>query len=727
MESIIGKVRQIIFHNVENGFLVAVFRVLKTDSKEAYSIVISGKMPKIVDNINIELTGETRYNEKYHKSEFNFVSYKEIIPEETDSIIEFLTSPLIKGCGKKTAEKLVGKYKEKTLEKIKSLENILKVEGISEKTAIKINNAILKYDLAATTIVELQNIGFTIEESSKIYNKFDTGSLDIIKDNLYKLKDLVNFKKLDSIYLSTNNYDDYNRVYACTIEVMKNLSFNEGHTYYTIDMIKTSLVNYYNLYLSKEDNVTIFDEMVLNNEIVIEEEKIYLKGYYLMEEAISNKLNNILNSKKSSKLTILNEDIEALEKAKNISYDKYQKDAIMYSLNENISIISGGPGTGKTTILNSIVNLYLKKSKLSRSEASAHIALLAPTGRASKKMMSSTGFKAYTIHRFLKWNKDNDTFEFNENNKLCHDFIVVDECSMVDLKLFDSLLKALKNNIKLILVGDQFQLPSVSAGSVFNDLINSNIFNYINLTKIYRQSDNSYIPELAYSIKTMNLNEEFLNKKDDYNFIECPNESIKNLVSEVCMRALKKNINEFDMQVLVPMYKGSNGIDLLNQTLRNIYNPSNFTKKEILHNNILYRENDKVLQLVNDTEKNIYNGDIGVIKEIKKDGNNVTLSIKFDDVYAEISRKDLINLTHAYAISIHKSQGSEFSHVIMPISYDYRNMMYNKLIYTGVSRAKETLTLIGDKDVFINGVSNNSSHYRNSSLKDKILSINNSK
>lgn len=721
MTNIIGKIKKVIYHNSENGFIVAVFNVEKTDVNDSYHINIVGCMPTILDSFNLSLTGNFAYNQKYNNDEFKFVAYEEVMPTDTEKIINFLCSDIIKGCGKKSAEKLVNKYKLKTLEKLKNIENILKVPGVSEKNAIKINDSILKFSEAQDTILALQNLNFTIEESSKIYNTFKDNTLNIVEENFYLLKDIIYFKKLDSIYLLNHDHDDYIRLKACVLETMKRLSDNDGHVFYTVNMIKNALRYNFNLYISVEDE-EIFNVLEEENEIVIENNYIYLTEYYDAEVFIAEKLKAI-SKKNITRIKDFDQKISEMENLINIEYHHLQKEVIKSALENNVTIISGGPGTGKTTILNSIVKMYIEENKIGSSDIPGKIALLSPTGRASKKMSFTTGYSAYTIHRFLKWNKDTDTFEHNEDNKVCQNFIIIDECSMIDIKLFTALLKSLKNNVKLVLVGDIFQLPPVGAGLVFNHIIDSDMFDFTSLTKIYRQSDNSFIPDLAYSIKMQEVSEFLLEKKDDYNFIECDESQIKNCINHVILAAKMKKIDETDIQVLVPVYKGNNGIDIINDSLRTIFNPASFDKAETEYNNIIFREKDKVMQLSNDIERNIFNGDIGFISKIEQKNNKTTLTIKFEDAYVTVEKPYLKDITHAYAISIHKSQGSEFQHVIMPISKDYYNMMYNKLIYTGVSRAKKSLTLVGTPNIFNVGINNNKDSDRNSKLKDRISGI----
>lgn len=393
------------------------------------------------------------------------------------------------------------------------------------------------------------------------------------------------------------------------------------------------------------------------------------------------------------------------------------------ALENKITIISGGPGTGKTTIINAIVKLYIKMHDFSPMEVLANIALLAPTGRASKKMSTSTGLPAMTIHRFLKWNKDTNNFGVNEYHKAQENLIIVDEMSMIDISLFDALLKGIRSNVQLVMVGDVFQLPSVGPGLVLNDLIASDLFTFCPLEKIYRQSDNSYIPYLALEIKNKDLSEDFVSQKDDYNFLNVDGKYIKDMIRKICIMSKDKGLNEEDIQILAPMYKGENGIDNLNMILQELFNPKDSKKEEIRYGEFIYREGDKVLQLQNNPDSNVFNGDIGYIRKInlKTGKSKDTIIIDFEGVKVSYTKEELNQIKHAYAITIHKSQGSEFSHVILPISRSYYKMLYNKLIYTGVSRAKKSLVIIGEANAFMMAVNNDYASSRKTNLKERLM------
>lgn len=723
MNYIKGKIKKIIYQNNDTGYIVALFRVKETNDagmsdKVNKSITITGVFSEANLEIAMILYGEYILNERFGM-QYQVERYEIELPTTKDSIIEFLASSFIDSCGEKTAKKIVEAFGVDALEKIKEDQsNLLQISGITPIRAAKIYNSLINYSKSSDSIIKLQNLGFSIDECSRIYNKFKSKIDAILADDFYEIKEIIDFAKVDSIYVTNFGAKTNIRLYACIEEAMRELSRNQGDTFYYKEEILNSLGKNFNIHLEEEDFDEKIDDLIEQNKVFIMDRRYYLVDYYEKELNIAEILRKIdfLAPKKVPKL---DERIENLESRLGINYNEDQKKAIKSALNNNITIISGGPGTGKTTIINAIVRLYIEEYNLSPSDILETIALLAPTGRASKKMSSSTNLPASTIHRYLKWYKDSNDFYYNKDNKTRHRLIIVDEVSMIDIDLFNALLNGINTHIKLILVGDIFQLPSVGPGLILNDLIDSDYFNFVPLNQIYRQSSNSYIPFLAKEIKNVDLSEEFMSKKDDYSFFPASKEQIKGMIEQVIKISQAKKIDERKMQILAPMYKGENGIDNLNLVLQNLYNPSSKAKDEIVYGDVVYREDDKILQLVNAPENNVFNGDIGYIKSIH--GNVIT--IDFEGNKVEYQKKDLKQIKHAYAITIHKSQGSEFEHVIMPVCRSYYKMLYNKLIYTGVSRAKKSLTIIGDANAFVGAVKNNFSMYRKTSLKERILEV----
>lgn len=581
----------------------------------------------------------------------------------------------------------------------------------------------MKYRQTDEMIVELKNLGFTINEALSIINKYGDETISIVKSNPYCLNELIDFNKLDKVYLNIGTFDDETRIKACLVETIKRLEMADGDTYFSLEEILDGLKRFFSLLPDTSVTEKVVQELSVNNDIIVDKDKYYLKTTYEMEYDIAKNL-SLINNIPPVEIKEFETEIIKLQESIDVTYNKEQLLAIKKALENRISIITGGPGTGKTTIIKAITKLYIKIHNLRPDEISSQIALLAPTGRAAKKLAESTGLPASTIHRYLKWNKEANDFQINELNKNFHRLVIVDETSMIDTHLFDALLKGICTNIQLILVGDANQLPSVGPGLILSDLINSDVFTFTPLETIYRQSNNSYIPYLAQEIKNKNLSNDYLTKKDDYNFLNATGSNIRELIKMICERSIKKGLTDKDIQILAPMYKGENGIDHLNEILRDLFNPPDTKKKEIKVGEVTYRVGDKVLQLTNDPNNGVFNGDIGYIKDIvtitvpKK---QEAIVIDFDGNKIDYKKEDMNMVKHAYAISIHKSQGSEFPHVIMPITKSYYKMLYNKLIYTGVSRAKKSLVLIGEPYALIMAVNNDYSNQRKTTLKERLL------
>ena len=729
MKYIRGKFKQMIFES-DNGYKVGLFRIKETnqDDMEEYvnkTITFTGYFADLNGEDYYRLSGKYVYNERYG-SQYQVSSYEREEPKGKDAVIDFLSSSLVKGCGEKTAVLIVETLGDDALTVIKNNpDSLLTVPGISEVKAKRIYNSIVKYQSTDQIIVELKRYGFTINEALTILNKYGENSISIVEKDIYKLIDIVDFTKLDKIFLSIKDAESHERVIACMIEAFKRLEMRQGDTYFLKEELYNYLRNDFKIFITEDEFDEYIYELVKSEKIILQGMKYYLKDTYEYEEGIAYNL-SMINKLSKDKVTHFDDLIAAVELEYDVKYNTDQKKAIKNALINRVSIITGGPGTGKTTIINSIVKLYVRLKNLNYKDVINDIALLAPTGRAAKKISDSTGLPAMTIHRYLKWNKEKDEFQINEFNKNYHKLVIVDETSMIDTFLFDSLLKGLNHNIKLVLVGDSNQLPSVGPGLILNDLINSDCFCHTKLEHIYRQSDNSYIPILAKEIKEKELSESFMNQTDDYNFLKASGLQIKELIRKICLLSKEKGLDENEIQILAPMYKGENGIDNLNILLQDIFNPKSEDKKESKYGDVIYRENDKVLQLVNDPDNNIFNGDIGYIKRIDiitKPKKMEIFTIDFDGNEVLYQREDLINIKHAYAITIHKSQGSEFAHVIMPVSKSYYKMLYNKLVYTGVSRAKKSLIIIGEEESFIMAVNNDYSNARKTSLRDKVMDL----
>ena len=718
MSYIKGKYKQSIFES-ETGYKVGLFRVQETDDKELVTnktITFTGYFGMLNKDDTYVFNGNVIYHDRYGM-QFQVDTYEKVVPEGKDAIIDFLTSSFVKGCGEVLARKIYKTFGDDTLTKIKeSRENLFLVSGMTDKKADSIYKSVVKYFEADKEIVKLKEMGFTVKETMELMNNFGKRVLELIDKNIYVLRDYVDFPKLDSIFLVNNDPEDDRRVDAAIIRAMKDLTFELGDIYLDKIEIVEELASRYNIFKSIDENLR---NLAKRKEIMIANEDYYLMTDYLDE------LNNgvsiaSLMSRSTKKISKFNDLIKLTEGELGITYNKEQKEAIKSALTNNVSIITGGPGTGKTTIIKGILRLYSIYKKISYDSITREVCLLAPTGRASKRMSETCGIGASTIHRFLKWDKESNTFAVNELNKVHYNMFIIDETSMLDNHLLSSLFKGIDIHTKIIFVGDEYQLPSVGPGLILSDMISAGV-PHIKLETIYRQSENSYIPMLAKDIKNVNVTDDYLDKKDDYNFISCDSKEIKNILVQIVEKMQYKKIDLSNLQVLAPMYKGENGIDNLNIVLQELINPKDKKKDEIKVGPITYRVGDKILNLVNDIDNNIYNGDIGYIKSIDINSKKEPIVVEYDNNEVSYKRENFNQITHAYAISIHKSQGSEFMHVIMPITKGYSRMLYNKLLYTGVSRAKKSLVLLGDKDAFIKCVNNSYSLVRKTNLKVKIM------
>ena len=727
MGSIKGKIRILIFE-AESNYKVGVIKVKETDDKEMEDFVgktvhFTGYFANLQVGDNCEMEGNLVYKDKYGY-QYNVIDYKRVEVKGRDAVIEFLTSDLVKGCGEATATKIVDTLGDDAIKKIKEKpEILLTVPKMTQKKAEKIYNSLMKVANTDEMLISLKEMGFSINEALNIINKFGNNAVSITKSNPYALKELIDFKKLDNIYMTLGCPDEDLRTKNCLLETIKQLEIRTGDTYFYEEELRDGLKSYFNI-LTDDNLDNIILDLQNNNDIYVKDKRIYLYETYQMEVNIAKTLDYINNLPIVSKnISMFDTEVVKLQERLGVTYDENQLQAIKKTLESRISIITGGPGTGKTTIIKAITSLYMKMYNLGPKNVDAYIALLAPTGRAAKRLSEATGLGASTIHKYLKWNKDTNEFQVNELNKNYHHLIIIDEVSMIDTNLFDALLKGLTSNIQLILVGDKDQLPSVGSGLVLSDLIASDLFNFCPLEKIYRQSENSFIPYLAKEIKNKDLTKEFLSKKDDYNFLQVSSDKVVESIKKVCELSIKKGLTDKEIQILAPMYKGINGIDNLNNNLRDLFNPKDKKKKEIRIGENIFRVGDKVLQLMNDPDKSIYNGDIGYIKDIFSYDNSKALNINidFDGNLVTLTTTEMLNVKLAYAISIHKAQGSEFVNVIMPVVKNYYKMLYNKLIYTGVSRAKNSLVLIGEVESFLMAVNNNYSMNRKTSLKEQLL------
>lgn len=721
MSYIKGTISKIIYRNNSNGYTVGLIKIKESDEEVGKIETFTGVLPEFNEKTIYQLNGTFTTHNKYGY-QFQVDSFEIVLPEKKDELVDFLSSDLFP-IGEKTAKKIVGAFGEDTIDVIlNNKEKLLEIPRLGIEKINKINNILKEYQSTSNIVLELNRMGFNTKDSLMLLNKYKDKVIRIIDNNIYDLIDNINlnFKEIDTIAIN-NKYDLYDerRVEALIIYLLNEITFEQGDTYSFFQEIYNSIIKYLPD-LKSEDLEYYLLKLSKQKRVVIKKEKYYLKELYDAEEYIADRIYR-LNNMERRKLPKLKEKIKELEQKIGITYDESQKNAIITSLNNNFTITTGGPGTGKTTIIKGIIRMLVDTCHISPQ----NIALLAPTGRASRKLMEVCNIPAYTIHKYLGWDKDNNTFSHNEINVCKEEYIIVDEASMIDTMLMFSLLKGTRLDSKFIFIGDYYQLPSVSQGQVLKDMIDSEVLDVIKLNNLYRQKDGNYIIDLAHEIKNKELSDNFLTKKEDYNFIEVDNDYVLTSIKDIILKALEKGYREKDIQVLAPMYKSQNGIDNLNKMLQEIFNPKSNDKNELTVGNKTYREGDKVLELVNDSDNSISNGDLGYIINIinkEKNGNKKNeIIVDFDGNIVSFSPDKFINITHGYAISVHKSQGGEFNMVIIPFVNSFKRMLYNKLIYTAVTRAKSKLILIGSREAFVYGVNNDYVNNRKTTLKEMLI------
>lgn len=726
-----GNYRKSIFSSPK-GYVIGLFKVKDTNDERLVDyvnkmITFTGYFHELNEDDNYIFYGEGIEHPKYG-FQFQVSEYEKIKPEDKDGVIEFLASDLFPGIGEKQATLIVDVLGEKALDKILEDASCLSlVPKLSSKKAKKIYDILVKYEESHKTIVYLTELGFSMKDALNIYNVYKAYTIEHLEHNIYEIMDEVDdisFLKLDQIARKQGiDLLDERRIKVCILYIIRTLTFQNGDTYFAKEELYQAVCSYLKNEIEQTQFLPLLNELIDEEKIYQENDKYYDSEIYRAEVEVADKIGHLCRLPKI-KYKNLEKVVGNYESHCGVTYNKKQKDAILKALTNHCFIITGGPGTGKTTIIKAIIELYQELNELKRESLVEEIRLLAPTGRASKRMSEATLLPASTIHRFLKWNKETNEFGVNAFHKDHGKLIIVDEVSMIDLSLLHSLLEGLDSNIQIIFVGDYNQLPSVGPGQILKDFIESKIIPTIELDLLYRQDENSYITTLAQEIKNNQLSDNYLKEKSDFVFLNCSSQSLRKNLKNICQQILNKGYTEKQVQIMAPMYRGMNGIDNLNKELQEVFNPPHKDKREMTYGDVIFREKDKVLQLVNMPDENVFNGDIGTIERILYENETPSkkkeIYVDYDGYLVKYLPKDFNSFKHGFVITIHKSQGSEFPVVIMPISMSYHRMLYRKLVYTGITRAKKKLILLGEPEAFLKSIENNQEQIRKTTLKERL-------
>ena len=720
-----GVVERITYQNPENGYTV-----LKCAVKNYNDLVtVIGNLLDVNVGSVLLIDGNWKVDSKYGR-QFVAESWEETLPATVFGIEKYLGSGLIKGVGPKFAKRIVGLFGTDTMDVIEcDISRLKEVEGIGEKRIRQIHESWERQKEIKNVMLFLQDHGVSTSFAAKIYRQYGNDSIAKVKENPFRLADDIwgiGFKTADSIAEKLGiGKEAFVRLRSGIMYTLSSLA-DEGHVYsYKGQLIKRAT----ELLEAEESSIVMtLDQMLADKDVISEpvsEEKgdaIYLPPFYYAEVGVAAKIRKLLQNPAQDRLwtslmearkrtgnRALSIDVKKIEAKIGMEYDEIQADAIRQAAVSKIMILTGGPGTGKTTTTKGIISAY--------QSFGLKILLAAPTGRAAKLMTETTGLEAKTIHRLLEC-KPPEGYQKNEENPLEGDVLIVDECSMIDLVLMNSLLKAIPAGMRVVLVGDIDQLPSVGAGNVLRDLIDSGMVPVIRLTRIFRQAQTSRIIMNAHRINEGQMPDLSNGKETDFFFTtkEDPEEAVREIVSLVQHKLSRYyRTPSSQIQVLTPMQKGVVGATNLNLALQEALNPQG---DGLRRSGFIFRRDDKVMQIRNNYDKEVFNGDIGIIESV--DLQNRTLKVNFDQHVVEYESSELDELVHAYATTIHKAQGSEYPIVVMPVLMNHYVMLQRNLIYTGITRAKKILVMVGTRKALACAVRNVTVHRRNTLLKERL-------
>ncbi|EMR05856.1 Exodeoxyribonuclease V alpha chain [Bhargavaea cecembensis DSE10] len=730
-----------VFHNPQNLFSILRVKVTATDSGyDGKEIVVAGYFPPLEGEDTYKFRGSLVEHPKYG-TQFKASVFTKDLPDTETGLVHYLSSDLFPGIGQKTAQSIVRELGKDTISLIlndpSALDRVPRLSDERKETIV----SVLQENMGLERImIALNEWGFGPQLAMRIYQTYREETVSVLQTNPYRLIgeiEGVGFQRADELGARLGITGDHkDRVKAAVLHLLNMAALSEGHVFMEAEALlpeaKRMLEASQPHKISFEAITQAIIELGEESKIVVEQKRCYLPSLYFSEIGIASKVVSLLEDvshKDAFPQSEIRKALGGIEERLGVTYAKTQVEAIELALHSSFMILTGGPGTGKTTVIRGLVELYAELHGLSldpkdyvKKEEAFPIVLAAPTGRAAKRMSESTELPAMTIHRLLGFTgmeREEET-----ERELDGRLFIIDEVSMVDTWLAHQLMKAIPDGAQVIFVGDQDQLPPVGPGQVLKDLLASKQVPAVELTDIYRQSSGSSIIELAHRVKKGQVTDDLGKKTSDRSFIKAGTPQIPEAVEKVLKSAISKGQSIHDVQVLAPMYKGPAGIDNLNKLIQEIVNPAKEGRKETVFGDITYRIGDKVLQLVNQPESNVFNGDIGEVVAIMKPNETVDkkemIVVSFDGLEVTYERKDLSQLTLAYCISIHKSQGSEFGTVIMPVVRTYRRMLRRNLLYTGLTRAKNFLILIGEPDVFREGIARGDDLNRRTTLMERV-------